>query len=70
MPRKGPYKLPFVPSKEWTSNYIHLMRWGWYPGTTEVRRYMPSESFPIHRAFWLNKNLDNIAMVYSTLIKE
>ena len=41
MPKKGPYKLPFVPSKEWTENYLHLMRWGWYCGPTEPRLYKP-----------------------------
>jgi hypothetical protein len=47
-------KIPFLPSKEWTANYLHLMRWGWYPGTTEVRRYAPSQAYPMARAAWLD----------------
>jgi hypothetical protein len=54
MPKKGPYEIPFVPSKEWTANYIHLMRWGWYPGTTEPRLYKPSD--PLLKALWENQN--------------
>ena len=47
-------KTLFKPSSEWTKNYLHLMRWGWYPGTTEVRRYMPGDSYPAAKAFWLS----------------
>lgn len=48
-------KIPFKPSKEWTANYVHLMRWGWYPGTTEVRLYKPS-----YESIWIaNYNEDD-----------